>query len=218
MQRKKTLISLGLLFLLIGITYAWRANRANAQYAKVKAMGDQMFANREVSQSPEERRQQWETMRRELDKLTPEQRKDLRKEGNKRFTDRIKQYLAMAPADKIKFLDEQIQRQEQMRQQWEARRAEMAAQGGQGGGGGPGGPNAAGNPGPNGEGRRRPATQEERERRRKERLNDTSPEDRAARDIFFHDMSARRAALGLPPLGPFGPGGGGPGSGGRRGP
>ena len=46
------------------------------------------------------------------------------------------------------------------------------------------------------------ASPEERERRRKERLDRTTPEFRARMDQFRKDMNARRQQRGLPPVGP----------------
>jgi hypothetical protein len=81
-----------------------------------------------------------------------------------------------------------------------------AAPGGAENPGGPGGPRATARPGgPWG------GTAEERELRRKERLDHTTAEGRAMVAAFRRDMAARRQALGFGPGGPGGPAGPPPG-------
>jgi hypothetical protein len=76
--------------------------------------------------------------------------------------------------------------------------------GGPGGGPGfgPGGPRG----GPGGGRDGRPRTPEERERRRQQRLDRTTPELRALTDLHRKDLEARRKQRGLPPA-PGGRGG-----------
>jgi hypothetical protein len=55
--------------------------------------------------------------------------------------------------------------------------------------------------------RRQPPTNEQRLDAMKQRLDDSTPEARSARDQFAKDMQSRRAELGLPPAqGGFGRG------------
>ena len=87
------------------------------------------------------------------------------------------------------------------RKEWEKKGAQ--AKGGQrtggspGGGFGPGGPKAGGLGG--GAGGRGAPSAEEMQKRRKQYLDRTSPEERAKRDQFRKDMDTRRKQRGLPP-------------------
>jgi hypothetical protein len=115
-------------------------------------------------------------------------------------------YFALAPAEKIRYLDERINRSEKMRKEWQQKGAATRGAGAKGGSpgglpGGPGGGFAAGAGQSGGPGQRTPPTAEEREKRRKEHLDRTTPEERAQRDRFRKDMADRRKQRGLPSRG-----------------
>src|SRR5262249_14787191 len=141
---------------------------------------------------PQERRQKWEQFRHEQEQLSSAERKELWADVRQKRQEEMKRYFAMSPSEKTTYLDAQINRMEQMRKQ---REAAQKAQGSAGGAGSPTSSGAAppGGPGP-------PRSQEERERLRKERLDDSTPEERAQRDQYFKDLQARRAQRGLPPM------------------
>jgi hypothetical protein len=109
-------------------------------------------------------------------------------EGRKRFQQELEKYHRMSPAEKNHYLDERIDQMEKMRQQM-AQRNRSGTGGPATFGAGPGGPGFGG-------------SAEDRERRRKERLDQTTPEFRALMDQFRKDMNARRQQRGLSPMGP----------------
>jgi hypothetical protein len=171
----------GLLALLLLLTFGlYRAIRPDPNLKKVKQLREQ-FAAQAKSWTPEQRQEKGREMRDAMAKLSTSQRESLAAEGRKRFEEQLRQYAQMTPAEKVRHLDEQIKRGEQMRQQFAAQRPQGA--GPNGFGAGPRGGNLSA---------------EERDKRRKERLNNTTPEFRALMDQFRKDMAARRHQLGLP--------------------
>ena len=190
-NRKRRWYRLAALLLLLLIGYGtYRAVRPDPNLKKVKQL-QQEFATRAKEWTPEQRREKGREMRQAMEKLSPAQRDALGAERQKQFEDQLRQYAQMSAADKARHLDEQINRSERMRQQMTTRTAT---------GGGPrpaGGPGAFG-AGPGGSGGPRGTmSAEERDKRRKERLDRTSPEFRALMDQYRKDMNARRQQRGL---------------------
>jgi hypothetical protein len=130
-----------------------------------------------------------------MQSLTPEQRNQLMADGRRRATEEMERYHALASADKKKYLDQQIKRMEEMRQRMQQQQQAGAA-------------NTGPRPGGFGNPQGGPRTPEDRERRRQQRLDNTTPRERELRDQFRKDMEYRRRELGLPPMGQ---GGGRPG-------
>jgi hypothetical protein len=163
-----------------------------SRLAKARELRNELTGPNARTMDPQERRQKWEQFRREQEQLSPAERKELWADVRQKRLEEMKRYSAMSPAEKTAYLDERINRMEQMRKQREA------AQKAQGAPGGTGAANVSGAapPGPPGG----PRSQEERERLRKERLDDSTPEERAMRDQYFKDLQARRAQRGLPAL------------------
>jgi hypothetical protein len=192
-SRKRWLLAAAVLLLLLtglGAWYFW----PNAQMARVKEMRQQLLGEAGRKLSPSERRQKWEALRKEQEKLSAAQRKQLGEEARKRRRQEVERYSTLSKADKVKWLDEQIDRMEA------ARRERQAGGGGNGGGrgGAGGGPGQGGAPFANGNwpgGGNLSAA--DRERLRKERLDSTTPEERAQFDQLRKDMAARRAQRGL---------------------
>jgi hypothetical protein len=159
-------------------------------------MQQDLFSQRD-QMSPEERKEKFAALRAEQDKLSDEERKELRKDmrgvfQKKMNADAVK-YLAMAPAERRKLIDDRLAR-EQARQQ-------KGVQGGPGGpGGGKAGPPGGPGTGPGGPGGPRGGgTPEERDAMRRQFLLSATPEARAGLDQMRMDMAARRVELGLPP-------------------
>ncbi len=157
----------------------------NGQLAHVQALQREM-AEAGQSLTPEQRREKGQQLRAAMDKLTPQQRTQLRGDFQKRIEQRMAGYFAMSPKEKQQHLDQQINQSQQMTQQ------------GPPGGGGPGGP-GGGAGGPPGGG-----TPEDKERRRQQRLDNSTPEFRAQMDQYRKDMAQRRQQLGLPASSPRG--------------
>ena len=187
--RRQALTAAAVLAALLLALALWRL-RPDPQLAKVKALQQGLARTAADNADPAERRRRWEEFNRERQKLSPSQRKDLFAEFRKQRQAEIDRYSKMSKADKTRWLDRQVDRQEQFRRSRAA-------------GGRPGGPPP---PGPGGPGRGN-LSAEDRENRRKERLDETTPEERAQRDQLRQDLAARRAQRGLPPA-PFGFGGG----------
>jgi hypothetical protein len=127
-----------------------------------------------ASASPQDRDQARQQFRDAMQKLTPSQRQTLGEEGRQRFEQRIVNYTKLSKEEKTRYLDEQIDRTQQFQR--------------------PQNNNTFAAP-PN----RNQGSSQDRERRRRERLDHTTPEFRAAMDQFRRDMEARRNQRGLPP-------------------
>jgi len=222
MRSKKALfLGIGILGLL-----GWWLFRSDPNLARAKSLQQELFSDASRSLPDEQRRQKWEEFRKVSETLKPEQRTELRKEVGRRFDQQLLAYVKKSPDEKRKHLDDLLAREVQRQRERQAKGAgSRQANGGSGGGGGfgPGGANQrpgnggngggsrgggfggpGGGFGPDGKGKSR--TFEDRERSRKQRLDNSSPEARAARDIFFRDLQNRRRELGLPDRGFFGRG------------
>jgi hypothetical protein len=181
-----------LLLLLLGFG-TYRLVRPDPNLRKIKQLREEFSSAEAKSWTPEQRQVKGKQMREAMQNLSPSQREQLAEEGMKRMEENLKRYAAMTPAEKVKHLDEQINRSERMRQEF----ARRNPNGQRPQGTGPGAFGAGGS-GP------RPgqsASPEEREKRRKERLNRTTPEFRTLMDQFRRDMEARRQQRGLPATG-----------------
>jgi hypothetical protein len=178
-----------LLLLLVGYG-TYRAVRPDPNLKKLRTLQAEFASAQAKEWTPEQRREKFQEMRTAMNNLSPAQREELSAERQKRFEDELRRYNQMSPAEKIRHLDQQIDRSERMRQQFAQRNQNGAGQRpqstGQGGFG-------AGNRGQ----ANRNMSAEEREKRRKERLNRTSPEFRALMDNFRKDMDNRRRQRGL---------------------
>jgi hypothetical protein len=199
-RRKRWLLLLLLLLFLIGGT-VW-ATRPDPHLARAKELQAELFSPEAKNLSPEDRKAKFEQYRAEVKNLTPEQKKELSEPMRAKMRADLERYHAMSQEEKARHLDEVIDRSEKMRKEREQR---AKANGGQPGGGGPGGGGPRGGPGggpgggPNGPGGSRTAA--DIEKRRKERLDQSTPEERAMRDEFRRDLEARRKQRGLPPSG-----------------
>ena len=132
--------------------------------------------------------------------LKPDQRNELAEDFRKRATEQMERYHQLSPAEKKKELDKQIDRMEEMRKRMQQQPPGTGNQrpGGFGGPGGNGGPG----------GQSRPNTPEDQERRRQQRLDNSTPRERELRDLHRRELEQRRRERGLPPTPPFPPRGG----------
>jgi cell division protein FtsB len=190
-RRRRWLLGLlALLLLLVGVgTYGAVRGRGNP--ARVQQLRKELFAARGAT--PEQRKATAEQFRQEVRKLSPAQRSELFAAGQREAAARLDTYFTLPPADRRQYLDREIDRMEQRRKE----RAGRSPGAGAGTARRPGGD--------------RPRSAEETEKRRKERLDRTTPEQRALMDQlrakgerFRKDLDQRRAQRGLPPAG--GPG------------
>ena len=139
----------------------YRAIRPDPNLKKVRQLQAEFAQSNDWT--PEQRREKGREMRDAMQKLSPAQRDVLAVEGQKRAEAQMERYANLTPADKIRHLDEQIAREQKMRQQFAQRNPNGQRP-----------PTAR--PNNTGSGPRQGQSAEEREKRRKERLNNTSPE------------------------------------------
>jgi hypothetical protein len=153
--------------------------------AEMQQLRDQMFENRDLPDA--DRRAQWESFRQRMDSLTEAQRDALRQGGRERWQQfaqqRMDEFFQLPAEQQQQRLDEIIDRMEQRRQE----RAQN--------------PNAnRGGDGRRGGDRGRNMTDAQRDQRRKERLDRTSPKMRAQFTEFGRRLNERRVERGLPPI------------------
>lgn len=171
------------LLLLFGIGLVW-AFRPDPHMARARELQKELFSSGAKNLSPEERRAKFTEYREQVKHLSDDQKWALSapmREKQKAERDR---YFAMAPKEKTKYLDEQIDRSEKMRKEREQKQKAAPVNGG----------NRAGGPG----GARPPLSPEDIEKRRKQFLDRTTPEERARADQFRKEMNDRRRQRGLP--------------------
>ena len=133
--------------------------------------------------------QMWQQVSKLPDQLQKQFRKSAQQMGMREMERRVDEYLKMNPAERKQELDKRIAEMEQMRKQFEQRRKSQltstAANGSQTAG------NAA-----------RPKGPRDDFAHIAKILDGTTPQFRAKMTLFFVDLQARRAELGLPQIGP----------------
>jgi hypothetical protein len=185
-----------LALLLLGVGgLAW-AVRPDPHLSRAQALQKELFSPAAKGLSPEERKARFAEYREHVKHLTDDQKWQLAAPMREKQQAELDRYFALAPRDRIKYLDEKIDRSEKMRKEWEKKAAQSKAARPKGG------PAfAAGSPkggGPKGGGRGPALSAEEKEKRRKQFLDRTTPEERAKMDRFRKDMTDRRKQRGLP--------------------
>jgi hypothetical protein len=185
LKRKRWLLLALLLLLLAALGWVLWPNRA---LAKVRQMQKELADPAARNLSAEERRQKRLALRAAAAKLSAAQRAQLRAEARKRRLAAMHRYFALSAADRERYLDEQIQRAEQRRQAAAANgQGRGFGAGGRAGGGGAADASATGGT----------PTPGSRDERRQDRLDSTTPAERAEMTQFFRDLNARRQQLGL---------------------
>jgi hypothetical protein len=190
------------LILLLSTTGAWAWFRTDPQLAKVQALRAQMQSE---DLTREQRRELFGQMREEMDKLSPEVRKSLfadrRKEWQKRQTQEMRDFFALPKDKQIAELDKQIDRRGRRGRGGPngggppgGRGQQNANGGGQNGQNGQGGANnGPGGPGGGGFGGRGLDSMD----RRKNYLDNTTPEFRAQMGQYRQMMQQRRTQRGV---------------------
>lgn len=184
----------------------WFYPREDRQVAEIRALGQKLFSEENQNLSNEERDQLRRDLREKARDLTEEQRDALREDMEKRFDERLDEFFKLPVDQRVAYLDKQIDEWEKRRAEW-AKRAQArgnrkdGSPRGQrgGGGGGEGGGNRGQRQGGPGGGR----STEQRQQRSRDRLDKSTPEQRAKRAEYFRALDQRRQERGLP-----GPGGG----------
>ena len=209
-----------------GAAYYAYAQMPDPEVARLEEKGKELFQPPAGGDEPitpevmEERHEQMEEFREEVDQLDESQRDQLR-EGfgrmmREHFMSEVRRFHTLTPEEQVEFLDEKIDQMEAMRQWGEQRRQQAAAEGddrpGPPGGppGGPGGGPPGGGPPPEGEegqARSQPTPEERQERMeqfRRQFVSDTTPEERAQMAELMDRMNERREERGLEPMPDFG--------------
>jgi hypothetical protein len=189
---------------------------------KMQAEAQQRFTANGGPQTLEEAKEAVAAMsqiREKIEALPENMRREAGRRGGNVFRNtmqtRINAYFSLPPEQRQAELDRQIKQEEMFRKAWEASGPAggrqggppggVAASGGPGGGGsgGPGG-GGQGSGGPGGGGRGGPprgGSEEDRNRWRKNIIDNTSPEQRARYVEYRRAMEARRDQLGMPQQG-----------------
>lgn len=204
-MKTRFLLTALVLLLLGGGGSWWWAMREDPQLAKVRALGDEMFKpGQDVPR--EQRREQWETLRKEMEALTPEQREQLgderRQEFERQTVERLTAFFKQPVEEQAKQLDEQIDQMQRWRERREQRRTEgdkpregESSRGrGEGERRGPPGGGFGGAPW----GGRGGGDANSRNERRREMIDRTSPEFRALTHEYRQMMGDRMKQRGIP--------------------
>ncbi len=187
MEKKHVIGASVILLLLAGVGWALFAGE-DQELVEMKQMRDDMLNNME-NMSQDERRANRDAFRERAQNLSESQRRELGRGFRDFMMQRMENLLAMPREQQVAALDQLIDRMEERRQN----RGERGDRGGRGGDMSPG----------------------ERDQRRKQGLDRTSPGMRAMMDQMKDLLNGRRAERGLEPIqgggrGFFGPPGGGP--------
>jgi hypothetical protein len=144
----------------------------------VEKLRQQMASAEARKLPPEQQRELRRQFGKEMEKLSPAERNRLFAERQRRSRERMQNYFKQPRQQQVALLDQDIKRMEQMRQQ----------------GGNQFGPGAQGNPTQNGRG---PSSAEDRDRRRRDRLDQSTPEDRAMFAEYLSQLRARQQQRGM---------------------
>lgn len=149
---------------------------------------------------PDQRKAKFEELRTAVKGLSDDQRWELAAPMREKQKAEMDRYFALGPKEKTAYLDERINKMEEMKKVFEKKGGGFGGPPGGGfgprpGSGGPP-PGVAGPPGGKG-----PPTGPQADDRRKQMLDRTTPEERAQKDAFRKDLEARRKQRGLPPGG-----------------
>ncbi len=200
-KRKKIAVAIVAVLLFVGCALWVRHAWANAQMEKVQRMQEELFAGGRPK--PED----FDKLRKEMEKLSPDQRDELMERGMRRGMERgrkrIDDYFKAPPNQRRDVLDKQIAEDEQRRKEWEKRRKENGDGNGQppGNGSNPNGQNAGqggSQGGQAGRGRNQNQSPEARSANRNRMLDHTTPDQRAMMAAYHAAMTQRRIQLGLP--------------------
>ena len=191
-----------ILILIAGTVWAYRRHRVDPQLKKVLQMQAKAFDGN----LPEDQRQAMRTqIRTQMDKLSESQRRQVFGEMGARFerreNERLAAYFAMTAQQKQAYLDQQIAEMQKRQAEREARQAAQQAQNGSNGQNGNGqngnAQNGNGRGGPGGGAGR--FDQQARNDRRNQRLDSSSPEQRAQRAAYVQDLRQRCQQAGVTP-------------------
>ncbi|MCI0460392.1 MAG: hypothetical protein L0Z62_25855 [Gemmataceae bacterium] len=182
-RKRRALIAL---ILLLGGWWAYDRLTGDDRPARARELRAQLSGEAGRNLPPDKRRELWKELGATMKQLTPAQRLNLSKEREKEFEKRLAAYFRLPRQQQIAYLDRQINEMEARRKEWE-RAAKAKGKGG-----------TALKGGPPGKGTFGPKDPEARERARKLRLDQSTPEARAQRAEYFRQLTQRRQQRGLP--------------------
>lgn len=175
MNKKNTITATVILALLAGVAWALFSGE-DAEVAEAKQMRDDLFQKVETM-SRDERRANFESLREKTRDFSEDQRRAFGQGMRQFFMKRVDKLLAMPPEERNKELDKWIDRMEE----WGANREGREGREGRGDRGGD-------------------MTSAERDQRRKQRLDRSTPEMRAKMDRMKDLINDRREERGLDPI------------------
>lgn len=244
---KKITLTVILALLLAGFSYGGYSWWSGAPFRNAMAMVEEEVDYSTLSREDQKARfEKWRTLEKKLTPDQRGQINDVReRQYEKKDLQKLNTFFAMTKAEQKKQLVDEVNRDEKRRVEWEAKRKEWEAKRAQGnngqkgavaqGGGGKGGNNQGGNnqaggkgaPQGNGgnqvavapqQGGRPPLTPESRNKRTSDRLDNSTPEYRAAKLEYQKLRDKTKAEMGIvtTPVGGK-PGGAAAQSGGKRG-
>jgi hypothetical protein len=180
LTRRRLSLLAGLLLLLLAAFAAYKFG-PDRQLAKVK----EMRAGLSAELPPEQRRDRWQEYRKEFEKLSPAQRDVLDREQQQQYFTSLDSFFKLSKKEQTARLDEQINRAEAARRRFEQQR-------------GAGGPRPGSQTFGASGGGQRPRDAEARELRRRQRLDRSTPQQRAQMDLHRRMIDQRRRERGLP--------------------
>ena len=191
-RRWRRLFALALLLLGIG-GLVW-AVRPDPRMSRAQSLQKELFGPDSKNLSPEERKARFAEYREQVKHLNDDQKWELSAPMREKQRAEMDRYVALSAKDKLRYLDERIDKSEKMRKDREKQKTQGKA-GPPGGGfgfGGPPGGNKAGGPG-GGKGGGGPGgkSPEEIQQRKKQALERTTPEERAKRDQFRKNLAEK---------------------------
>jgi hypothetical protein len=174
-NKSRTVLVIAVSLAVLGTLGAYWYFRGDPQLARVEEMREQMRSEEMKNMTREQRREFFGQFRKEVEKLSVEQRRQLFAGRRNPFRERMEKYFQASRQEQVAILDQTIQREEQFR----------ANQG-----------NAALGQGFRGQSN---STPEDREKRRQQWLCMTTPLERAQMAEFRQQVQQRRQQLGLSP-------------------
>jgi len=172
-NKSRTTLIVAVLVSVLGTLGAYWYFRPDPQLARVEEMREQMRSEDMKNMTREQRREFFGQFRKEVEKLSIEQRRQLFADRRNPFRERLEKFFQASRKEQVAMLDQTIRREEQFR----------ANQG-----------NAAP---PRGFGGQSNSTPEDREKRRQQWLSMTTPLERAQMAEFRLQVQQRRQQLGL---------------------
>lgn len=166
------------LLLLFCVWLFWPDRRLD----QVKALQKELFSPEAKKMAPEDRKQKWQALRQATDNLSAEQKQALSREREQRFQQELERYAKLSKKEQAAYLDKQIDGMEKARKSF----ANKAGSKGKGKGGG----SSFGKKGTE-------MSAADRDRARRQRLDNSTPEFRALTDRYRKDLQARMYARGV---------------------